>query len=151
MPVIYHQRNPIPASYEELLGARSVSLSALLRESDWLSLHAPHTPATEGMIDRNAFLAMKPNAFIINTARGGLIDEPALVDCLRERRIAGAGLDVFVEEPLPADHPLSRLENVVLSPHLGGGAGGGHRRHVSDLLENVARVARGEEPQHRVA
>jgi phosphoglycerate dehydrogenase-like enzyme len=150
MSVVYFRRRPLAERYERELGVRNVSFESLLREADWLSLHVPHTPETEGIVDARALALMKPTAFLVNTARGGLVDEEALVDGLTRRAIAGAGLDVYVEEPLPAEHPLARLDNVVLSPHLGGGAGGGHRRHVGEVLDNVARAARGEEPRNLV-
>jgi D-3-phosphoglycerate dehydrogenase len=73
-----------------------------------------------------------------------------LTTCLSEERIAGAGLDVFVAEPLPVDHPLGRLDNVVLAPHTGGGSGGGQRKLIGQVLENIARVAKGKRPLHQV-
>jgi len=150
MTVIYHQRNQIPEPLEKILGVRYVSLDELLQEADFVSLHAPHTTETERLMDTKRLALMKPTAFLVNTARGGLVDEPALVACLSERRLAGAGLDVFVQEPLPADHPLLTLENVVLAPHTGGGSGGGHRLHIRQLLANIARVAEGGNPLHLV-
>ncbi|MBV9491353.1 MAG: hydroxyacid dehydrogenase [Verrucomicrobia bacterium] len=84
---------------------------------DFLSVHVPLTPQTRGLIGPAEFAMMKPGVFVVSTARGGIIDETALVDALRGGRIRGAGLDVFVQEPLPADHPLTRLDNVILSPH----------------------------------
>jgi len=90
---------------------------AVLPEIDVLTLHCPLTPATRGMVDAEAFRLMKPSAWLINTARGGVVDEPALVEALRSGRIAAAGLDVLAVEPPPKDHPLFAMENVVLSPH----------------------------------
>ena len=89
---------------------------------------------------------MKPDAILINTARGGLVDETALVSALREGRIAGAGLDAFVEEPLPDGHPLSDCPNVLLSPHLGGGTGGGQRGMIRSVVENLQRLSEGADP-----
>ncbi len=100
-------------------GAAYVPLETLLRESDVVSLHPRLSDKTRGLITARHLALMKPTAFLINTARGPIVDEEALVAALRERRIAGAALDVFDEEPLPPDHPLLALDNVVLTPHLG--------------------------------
>jgi len=99
--------------------AEWVDREALFRRSDYLSVHVPLTAETRGMVGRRELALMKPSAYLINTARGAVIDEEALVEALREGRIAGAGLDVFVTEPLPKDHPLTQLPNVVLLPHVG--------------------------------
>jgi D-3-phosphoglycerate dehydrogenase / 2-oxoglutarate reductase len=88
-----------------------------LAACDFLSVHVPLLPETVGLIGRKELAAMKPAAFVISTARGGVVDEHELVNALKEGMIRGAGLDVFAQEPLPADHPLLRLENVILSPH----------------------------------
>jgi phosphoglycerate dehydrogenase-like enzyme len=93
------------------------SLEQLFAESDYVSLHARLTDDKRGMIKREHLRAMKPTAYFVNVARGELVDEPALVELLRERRIAGAGLDVFEHEPLPVDHELNSLDNVILTPH----------------------------------
>ncbi len=100
-------------------GASYVRLETLLRESDVVSLHPRLSDTTRGLITARHLTLMKPTAFLINTARGPIVDEAALVAALRDRRIAGAALDVFDEEPLPPDHPLLALDNVVLTPHLG--------------------------------
>ena len=96
-----------------------VSLEELLAKSDYISLHCPLTPATRHMIDDKAISLMKPSAFIINTSRGALIDEPTLIKALQEGRIAGAGLDVQETEPPAADNPLYTLDNVIITPHMG--------------------------------
>ncbi len=100
------------------LGVTLLSLEELLKQSDFITIHMPKTPETTGMISTDQLALMKPTAFIVNVARGGLIDESALFTALKSGRIAGAGLDVFVEEP-PTDSPLLGLENVVVTPHLG--------------------------------
>jgi phosphoglycerate dehydrogenase-like enzyme len=148
MTVLYHQRHPLPREHEAMVGARYAPLEELLRESDIVSLHAPHTGETERIIDSSALRQMKDTAVLINTARGGLVDEDALVESLRGRRIAGAGLDTFLDEPLPEGHPLLELDNVLLSPHVGGGTGGGQRGMVADVIANIERAARGEPPLH---
>ncbi len=150
MSILYHQRHRIPERYERMLGVRKTTLNDLLQDSDFVSLHVPHTPETERLLNAESLALMKPTAFLINTARGGLIDEEALTACLRDKRIAGAGLDVFVQEPLPANHPFGKLDNLVLAPHTGGGSGGGQRKLIGQVLENISRVAKGEEPLHQV-
>ncbi len=100
-------------------GARFVTLETLLRESDLVSINARLSEKTRGLIDARHLAMMKPTAYLVNTARGPIVDEAALVAALRAKRIAGAALDVFDEEPLPPTHPLLGLDNVVLSPHLG--------------------------------
>ncbi len=92
-------------------------LEKLFRESDVISLHLPLSPETQKLIGARQLSWMKPDAFLVNTSRGGVIDEAALVQCLQERRIAGAGLDVFAQEPLSEDNPLKGLDNVILTPH----------------------------------
>jgi len=120
----------------------------MLRDADFVLLSLPHTPESERLIGERELGLMKPSAFLVNIARGGLVDEKALVAALRERRIAGAGLDVFVEEPVPYDHPLLQLDNVILTPHIGGGSGGARVKQMSDVLDNVVRFARGEPARH---
>ena len=95
-------------------------LHAAVRDLDHLVLLTPLTPATRGIVDANVLAALKPTAFLVNLARGGVVDEAALLTALQERRIAGAAIDVFVEEPLPPEHPFWTLDNTFLTPHLGG-------------------------------
>jgi D-3-phosphoglycerate dehydrogenase len=101
-------------------GGTKVELPELLRRSDYVSVHCPRTSETFGMIGRNELAQMQPHAYFINTARGGIHDEPALAAALTEGRIAGAGLDVFLQEPPPLDHPLLAMDNVAVSPHIAG-------------------------------
>ncbi len=100
-------------------GVRYVDLATLLRESDYVTLHCPLTNETRHMIDAKAIELMKPAAFLINTSRGALVDEPALIAALKNNRIAGAGLDVQEVEPPAPDNPLYTMENVILTPHMG--------------------------------
>jgi 26S proteasome regulatory subunit N2 len=95
------------------------SKEELLRQSDIVSLHLVLSERTRHIISAADFVTMKPTAFFINTSRGPLVDEAALIQALREKKISGAGLDVFDIEPLPLDHPLRKLENVTLTPHMG--------------------------------
>ncbi len=95
------------------------SLEQLFSEADIVTLHCPNIPETHGLASRGLLSKMKPGAILVNSARGEVVDEPALVELLQQGKIAGAGLDVFEQEPPPADHPLYKLDNVVLSPHVG--------------------------------
>ncbi|MEM2908318.1 MAG: hydroxyacid dehydrogenase [Candidatus Hadarchaeales archaeon] len=104
--------------FRERTGCRYVDLQTLLRESDFVTIHVALTPQTRHMIGRRELSLMKPTAFLINTSRGEIIDETALVEALREGKIAGAALDVYEQEP-PTDSPLLKLENVILTPHIG--------------------------------
>jgi D-3-phosphoglycerate dehydrogenase len=108
----------VTSARAQQLGVTLLSLDELLAQSDFITIHMPKTPETTGMISTEQFALMKPTAFIVNVARGGLIDEDALYAALKSQRIAGAGLDVFVNEP-PLDSPLLSLENIILTPHLG--------------------------------
>jgi phosphoglycerate dehydrogenase-like enzyme len=118
--------DPMPSPAAEALGIEFVSMERLLSESDFVSLHTALTPDTRALIGEAQLRAMKPDAILINTARGAVLDEAALAQALKERWIAGAALDVFVTEPLPADHPLHAVPNLLLTPHqasLGYGSG----------------------------
>lgn len=151
MEVLYTKRSPMPAEYDAMVGVRYAPLPELLEQADVVSLHSPHTDTTEGIISSAALALMKNTAILINTARGGLVDERALVDALRTGKIAAAGLDCFVDEPLPTGHALLDLDNVLLSPHAGGGTGGGQKGVVADIKANIDRVARGDSPHHQVS
>lgn len=118
MNVIAWSANLTPETAAEH-GAMRVEKDELMRESDVLSIHVILSERTRGLIGARELRLMKPTAILINTARGPIVDEAALIETLREGRIAAAGLDVFDVEPPPADHPLRRMDNVVLSPHLG--------------------------------
>jgi phosphoglycerate dehydrogenase-like enzyme len=131
-------------------GARFVPLDELLHESDIVSLHVPLTEATAGMIGVAQIGQMKRGAILINTARGGLVDQAALVAALRLGQLSAAGLDVFAEEPIAADAPLLALDNVVLTPHLGWLSRGTLIRSLAIAAENCRRLAAGEPLLHRV-
>ena len=109
----------LTAERAQQAGARQVDKADLFAGADVVSLHMVLSPATTGIVARAEFAGMKPTAFLVNTARAGLVDVAALIDTLRARQISGAGLDVFWQEPLPPQHALCRLDNVVLTPHLG--------------------------------
>ena len=137
-------------SFAASWGVRYVPLDALLAGSDFVSLHAPVTEQTRGMIGAEQLRRMKKTAYLINTARGELVDEAALYAALKDRTIAGAATDVFAKEPPGAQHPLLTLENFVATPHSAGQTPEGLRRMGEVCAENVMRVLRGEEPLYCV-
>jgi D-3-phosphoglycerate dehydrogenase len=126
-------------------GVTFVPLETLLRRADIVTLHGPHTPLTENMINRDTLALMKPTAFLVNTARGGLVDEAALYEALTSGRIAGAALDVFKVEP-PVNSPLLTLDNVILSPHVAGGDLPTEARVANRCIDSIIALARGENP-----
>ncbi len=127
-------------------GVAYVPLDMLFRESDVVSLHLRLSERTRGLVTAQLLSSMKPSAFLINTARGPLVDEAALVAALRERRIAGAGVDVYDVEPLPTNHPLLLLENVVLSPHKGYVTQEGYHTFFRQVVENIESYLDGNLP-----
>ncbi len=128
-------------------GIAYVPLEDLLRQSDFVSVHCFLTAATRHLINAERLLLMKPTAFLINTARGGIVDTEALCHALQAKQIAGAGLDVFEGEPLRADSPLRALENVYLSPHCAGSTADARKRSGSMAADNLVRALRGERPE----
>ena len=127
-------------------GAEPVSLDDLLRQSDFVSLHVPMTDDTRDLLRARELGLMKPTAYLINTARAGLVEEKALHRALGERRIAGAALDVFHEEPIPRDSPLLAMPSVIMTPHIGGASSDQVRHHSGAFLDTVGLLARGEAP-----
>src|SRR2546422_592717 len=132
-------------------GATRVDLDTLLRESDVVSVHYRLSDKTRGLITARHLALMKPGAFLVNTARGPIVDENALLDALRARRIAGAALDVFDVEPLPNGHPFLGLENVVLTPHLGFVTAEGYGIFFGQATESILAYLDGKTPPRVVA
>jgi len=118
-------------------GATRVSKEDLFKQSDFLSVHLVLSPRSRGLVTAKDLALMKPTAFIINTSRGPIIDEPSLLAALGSRKIAGAGLDTFDVEPLPVNHPLRKLDNVVLTPHLGYVSQEGYKIYYTDMVDNI--------------
>ena len=131
---------------EEKLNVEYRTLEQLLTEADIVSIHVPLKEDTRGMIGEKELRTMKKEAILVNTARGAIIDEPALYRALKERWISAAGLDVFVEEPIKPENPLLTLDNVVFAPHLGGST----KECDMVLVEDTIRVLRGEKPLHPI-
>jgi D-3-phosphoglycerate dehydrogenase len=131
-------------------GVSSCSLEELLAAADYVSVHTPLNAQTRRLLNADRLRMMKPTAFLINTSRGGVIDESALVEALVQRRIAGAGLDVLEQEPPPKDHPLFALNNVILTPHCAAHTELATRKVRRGAIDAVMRVLRGQWPENLV-
>lgn len=143
--------DPYPdAAFATENGVTYLSLDELLRESDYVSLHTFLNASTRHLMNAERLAIMKPTACLINTSRGGVIDQEALFQALTERRIAGAALDVFEKEPLEMGSPLRTLDNLYVSAHVGGVTSDARKRSGSTAAENLIRVLRGEKPIHIV-
>ena len=125
-------------------------MSRILSEADYFSIHVPLTSRTRHMVGRNELRQMKPTAVLINIARGGVVDEMALTEALHERRIKGAGLDVFSREPIDPQHPLLQFEDVIATPHIAGVTYGTSRRRGEAVAENIDRISRGLPPLFQI-
>lgn len=144
--VIYTDQQPNPGAMQAFR-----ELPELLREADIVSLHVPLTPATANMISREQLAMMRTGAILINTARGGLVRQDALVESLQTGQLGAAGLDVFAVEPVSANEPLLHLDNVVLAPHVSWLTAGTWDRSLKVAVENCRRLLAGEALRHRVA
>lgn len=142
MQVIGVKRDPVAVAGVAQVVSRARLLD-VLPQADFVALTCPLTTETEGLIGAAALAAMRPSAFLINVARGRVVDEPALMEALRSGTIAGLGLDCVYEEPLPASSPIWRLPNVLVTPHSAGETSRYETRVVDMLLENIARAAAG--------
>jgi phosphoglycerate dehydrogenase-like enzyme len=149
--VRYSKPRRAPLDEEKALGAVHLPLDELLAASDILSLHLPLQTHTRGIIDARAIASMRPGSWLINTARGPLVDEAALIDALRGGHLAGAGLDVFAHEPLDPHSPLLSLPNVVLTPHIAGATRDTWTHRISAAWENVRRIESGQAPLSQIA
>ena len=145
MPVLYHDviRRP---DLEKEFGYQFLDLDSLLSESNFVTIHTALTPETRGMIGEAQLGKMKRTAFLINTSRGPVVDERALIRALQQGQIAGAGLDVFEKEPIDSENPLLKMENVVTLPHVGSATEATRRAMVDLAAENVLAVLQGKQP-----
>ncbi|MES2793737.1 MAG: D-glycerate dehydrogenase [Planctomycetota bacterium] len=149
MRIVYHNRRRNDMG-ETTAGATYVTFDELLAQSDFVILCCPLTDETRGLIDASAFAKMKPTAILINISRGPVVDTAALTQALQSRQIYAAGLDVTDPEPLPRDHPLLKLDNVTIAPHLGSATEQTRRQMAEISIENLLRGLRGQELLHRV-
>ena len=146
MAVQYYDTVRLTEEQADTLGVRFALLDEVLRTSDIVSLHVPLSKDTRHMIGAAQFRLMKPTAYLINTCRGPVVDEAALIEALSNNTIAGAGLDVFDKEPPPPDNPLFALPNVVLTAHFAGPTWDNQYTRFRNAFDNCQRVARGEKP-----
>lgn len=149
MRVLYHSSRPKP-EVDARHGAQYRSLDALLSEADFVCLTVPLSSSTEDLIGARELALMKPEAILVNIARGRVVNERALIDALREQRIRAAGLDVFVQEPLPVDSPLLHLANVVATPHIGSATQETREAMARCAVENLLSALAGQRPANLV-
>jgi phosphoglycerate dehydrogenase-like enzyme len=144
MKVIAWSQNLTAERCAQVGVALSPSKEALLGQADIVSLHVVLSPRTRGLIGAKEFALMKPGAYLVNTARGPIVDEAALLEALQQKKIAGAAIDVFALEPLPVNHPFRKLDNIVLTPHLGYVTEESFRSHYSQMVEGIDAWLKGE-------
>ena len=147
--LLYNSRTRKPYLEEEI-GIEYATLNSLIERSDIISLSLPYTRETHHLIDASKISAMKDGVYIVNTARGRIIDQAALVEALKSGKISGAGLDVFEEEPLDPGSPLASMDNVVLTPHLAASSEEAMERMAAQVAEGVLKVLQGEAPDYPV-
>ncbi len=147
--LLYNSRTRKP-DLEEEIGIEYATLDSLIERSDIISLNLPYTQETHHLIDAKRIAAMKDGVYIVNTARGRIIDQTALIDALKSGKIAAAGLDVFEEEPLDPGSPLASMDNVVLTPHLAASSEEAMERMAVQVAEGVLKVLNGEAPDYPV-
>lgn len=141
--VVYHKPRRLSEAEEQVLGITYLPLEELAATSDVVSMHCPMTPETANMINADFLARMKPGAIFVNTARGGLADMPALTQALQSGRLSFAGLDVYDQEPVLPGSPILKLDNVILTPHIGGITADSFRRMMHDAMRNIERFDQG--------
>jgi len=150
MNVLYHNRTRLSRKEERKLGVQYCKLDELFRKSDVVSIHAPHNRETNEIINLKLLKKMKKTAFLVNTARGKIINEKDLVFALQKKIIAGAGLDVFSKEPIGSNHPLSKMENVVIMPHSGSSTVETRSKMAEICVKNLVLSLSGKKPIYQV-
>ena len=146
MKIIYHNRNRLSDLEEKKLNVKYASFSKLISSSDFLSIHVPHTIETDKLFDMKIFKKMKNSAYLINTSRGKVVNEKELIQALKEHVIGGAGLDVFENEPILKNNFRKKLNNVVLSPHIGSSTKETREKMAEITVENLKRGINGKKP-----
>lgn len=150
MKIIYHNRKRISKTKEKLLNAKYVSLDKLITQSDFISIHVPHTKETDQLFNMKIFTKMKKTSFLINTSRGKVVNEKDLATALKKKIISGAGLDVFETEPIKKNHPLVKLQNVILAPHIGSSTKETRIKMAEITIKNLNRGIERKKPIYSV-
>ncbi len=150
MKIIYHNRKRLPLKIEKSTHSKFVSLNCLLRKSDVVSIHVPYSKQTHQLVDMRFMKKMKKTAFLVNTARGKIIKEKDLALALNRKIIAGAALDVFENEPIGKSHPLTKIQNVVLVPHIGSSSAETRKKMAELTVKNLILALSGKKPIYSV-
>ena len=150
MKIVYHNRKPVSKNKEKLLGVKYATLDKLITQSDVISIHVPHTKETNQFFDMKIFKKMKKSAFLINTARGKIVNEKDLIIALNKKIIAGAALDVYQSEPISKKHPLTKIQNVVLAPHIGSSTKETRAKMAEITVKNLNLGINGKKPIYSV-
>ena len=150
MKIIYHNRNRISRNEERKLGVKYVAFDKLITQSDIISIHVPHTKETNQIFNMKILKKMKKTAFLINTSRGKVVNEKDLVTALKQKIIAGAGIDVFETEPIEKNHPFMKLENLVMSPHVGSSTKETRIQMAELTVKNLINGMNGKKPIYSV-
>jgi glyoxylate reductase len=150
MKITYHNRKHAAKSKEKSLDAKYVSFEKLITESNFLSIHVPHTKETDRLFNMKIFKKMKKSSFLINTSRGKVVNEKDLAIALKKKIIAGAGLDVFEKEPIKKNHPLVKLPNIVLAPHIGSSTKETRIKMAEITVKNLNLGINGKKPTYSV-
>jgi len=150
MKIIYHNRKRVSSILEKKLGARFVSLDELFKRSDVVSIHVPYTLQTHEIVNLKLLKKMKRTAFLVNTARGRIVNEKDLVSALRKNIIAGAGLDVFQKEPIGSSHPFGKMKNVIVMPHSGSSTVETRHKMAGITVQNLVLSLSGKRPIYQV-
>ncbi|HSB84397.1 MAG TPA: D-glycerate dehydrogenase [Nitrosarchaeum sp.] len=150
MKIIYHNRRAVSKNKEKTLRAKYVTFEKMITDSDIISIHVPHTKETDQLFDMKIFKKMKKTAFLINTARGKIINEKDLITALDKKIIAGAALDVYESEPISKNHPLTKIQNVVLAPHIGSSTENTRAKMAELTVKNLNLGINGKSPIYSV-
>lgn len=150
MKIIYHNRKQVSKNKEKSLGVKYVTLDKLITQSDVISIHVPHTKETDRLFDMKIFKKMKKSAFLINTARGKIVNEKDLIIALNKKIIAGAALDVYEFEPISKKNPLTKIQNVVLAPHIGSSTKETRTKMAEITIKNLNLGLDGKSPIYSV-
>ena len=150
MKILYHNRKRLAVSEERKLGAKYVSIVELFRKSDVISIHSPYTPKTHGIVNLKLLKKMKKTAFLINTARGKIVNETDLIYALKKGIVSGAGLDVFWNEPISDAHPFAKMKNVVIMPHSGSSTVETRAKMADITVKNLILSLSGKKPIYEV-